>query len=114
MLKQQCSAASVPKTCSSCWQHGVEWKVLLLLCELRTPCPVGATEHLPPGPFQVKGRKWATFPGACWDFWVNSGHVDRLHDGASDLAEAFCISGTQTTNNFQFMSISVCIYLHSW
>lgn len=99
------SAVWSGKSCCSCVSLWPRWEL---------PVPWGVTGHHPLDPFQVRGRKWSTFPGACWDFWVNSGRVERLHNGASNLAEAFCIFGTQTTRNFQFITISVCIYLHSW
>lgn len=65
------------------------------------------------GPSQVKGRHWGIFPDGSRALWVNSGHVEGTAQRGLKLGWGFCVSGTQTTTNFQFMIISVCIYLHS-
>lgn len=109
---------SLVTICSHCVQCSVEWKVLLLLFELvtlsRTLCvPWRVTERCASGPSQVKGRKWGTFPDGCRALWVNSGHVEGTAQRGLKLGWSLCVSGTQTTTNFWFIIISVCIYLHS-
>jgi len=109
---------SLVTICSPCVQHSVEWKVLLLLFELvtllGTLCvPWHVTERRASGPSQGKGRKQGMFPDRCRPLWVNSGYVEGTAQQGLRLGRSLCVFGTQRTTNFQFVIISLCIYLHS-